>query len=322
MHCTCNQIDLNQTAKLLMAKDNIYILCHQSPDGDTLGSAMALYLALKKLNKKSKILCNDVIPQKYDYIFGSLEIDDFSPEYIVAVDVADIGLLGKELSKIIKKVDLCIDHHGSNTKYAQNLFLNPHAAATTEIIYNLLVSMNINIDNQIAECIYTGLSTDTGCFKYTNVTPKTHRVAAYMIEAGARAAMINKIMFDTKTKEKLKLEQMVLNNIEFYFDYRCAVICVTNEMINVSKATESDMDGISSLPRQIEGVMIGVTIREKNDNEFKISVRTGPEIDASKICANFEGGGHPAAAGCLIKDDLSTVKQKLLAVIENYIKLL
>ena len=170
-------VSLHDAVKLLLEADDIYLLCHQYPDGDTLGSAAALYLGLRQKGKRVSIRCGDPIPQKYDYMFEGIEFPDFEPQFICAVDIADPQLLGQRLSPYAQRVDLCIDHHGSNTKYARQYVIRPEAASTTEIMYDLLFTMEAEITSQIADCIYTGITTDTGCFRYTNATSRTYIVA-------------------------------------------------------------------------------------------------------------------------------------------------
>lgn len=308
-------VSLNNIAKILEKNDNFYILSHQYPDGDTLGSAFALCYALQHKGKNARVLCSDSIPHKFEFMYENIEEQNFEAKYIISVDVADTQLLGDKLSIYSDKINLCIDHHASNRKYAENYFVDSSAAATTEIIYELINIMGVKIDVNIANCIYTGISTDTGCFKYTNATPKTYRIAADMMEIGIDAASINRAMFDTKSRARLEVERQVLDNMEFFYDSRCSVIYLTNDMVNQANAKDGDVDGLASIPRQIEGVVVGVTMREKEDNIFKISVRTDGKIDASKICAEFGGGGHPAAAGCTISGGLQKAKSEIVKAI-------
>lgn len=314
------EIKLEEIPAFLKEKDKFYILTHQYPDGDTLGSACALALALQRLGKKAKVLCSDIIPKKYDLLFEGLKKQNFEPECIISVDVADVQLLGNKLEKFATKIDLSIDHHASNKKFAMHQYTEPGSAATAEIIYNLLKIMDAEIDTAIANCIYTGISTDTGCFRYANATPRSYRIAADMLEKGIDACEINRIMFDMKSRERLEIERRVLDSMEFYCDNKCAMIYVTRDMMKKASATDADVEGLASIPRQIEGVLVGVTLREKKDGSFKISVRTDEKINASLICEKFGGGGHICAAGCSISDNLNEAKKKLANVISSFIK--
>lgn len=310
-------ITLESAAKTLLSKDKILILTHRSPDGDTIGSGYALAMALRKLGKSVKVDCTDPFPEKYSYFTDKLEKLEFDEEFVVSVDIADTKLLGEKLSDYADKIDLCIDHHGSNTKYAKEYYVEASAAAAAQVIAKLIRFMNVEFDKDIANAIYTGITTDTGCFRYTNVTAETHRIAADMIDCGAESGMINRLMFETKSRSRLEIERRVMDSIQFYLDGRCAIAYATIDMMKESGAVDSDMEGVSSLPRQIEGVMAGITLREKNNGKFKVSVRTTDELDASAICANFGGGGHKAAAGCMITGTLNEAIEQIIEVVRQ-----
>lgn len=310
-------IMLESAAKTLLSKDKILILTHRSPDGDTIGSGYALAMALRKLGKSVKVDCTDPFPEKYSYFTDKLEKLEFDEEFVVSVDIADTKLLGEKLSDYADKIDLCIDHHGSNTKYAKEYYVEASAAAAAQVIAKLIRLMNVDFDKDIANAIYTGITTDTGCFRYTNVTAETHRIAADMIDCGAESGMINRLMFETKSRSRLEIERRVMDSIQFYLDGRCAIAYATIDMMKESGAVDSDMEGVSSLPRQIEGVMAGITLREKNNGKFKVSVRTTDELDASAICANFGGGGHKAAAGCMITGTLNEAIEQIIEVVRQ-----
>lgn len=310
-------ITLESAAKTLLSKDKILILTHRSPDGDTIGSGYALAMALRKLGKSVKVDCTDPFPEKYSYFTDKLEKLEFDEEFVVSVDIADTKLLGEKLSDYADKIDLCIDHHGSNTKYAKEYYVEASAAAAAQVIAKLIRLMNVEFDKDIANAIYTGITTDTGCFRYTNVTAETHRIAADMIDCGAESGMINRLMFETKSRSRLEIERRVMDSIQFYLDGRCAIAYATIDMMKESVAVDSDMEGVSSLPRQIEGVMAGITLREKNNGKFKVSVRTTDELDASAICANFGGGGHKAAAGCMITGTLNEAIEQIIEVVRQ-----
>ena len=308
---------LESAAKTLLSKDKILILTHRSPDGDTIGSGYALAMALRKLGKSVKVDCTDPFPEKYSYFTDKLEKLEFDEEFVVSVDIADTKLLGEKLSDYADKIDLCIDHHGSNTKYAKEYYVEASAAAAAQVIAKLIRLMNVEFDKDIANAIYTGITTDTGCFRYTNVTAETHRIAADMIDCGAESGMINRLMFETKSRSRLEIERRVMDSIQFYLDGRCAIAYATIDMMKESGAVDNDMEGVSSLPRQLEGVMAGITLREKNNGKFKVSVRTTDELDASAICANFGGGGHKAAAGCMITGTLNEAIEQIIEVVRQ-----
>lgn len=310
---------MQPAALLLQERDKILILSHASPDGDTLGSACALMHGLIAMGKTVFFQCGDEIDKKFAYLFEGLELSAGEPDTIVSVDVADKNLLGTLRETYENRIDLAIDHHASHVPFAKETLLRPECGANTEIIYGLLVELGVSITPAIADCIYTGLSTDTGCFRFSNVTPETHRIAAAMMEYGARAAEINKVMFDTKSRAQTDAEAKAMLSIEYYHSGRCALISVTREMMLQSGVTDTELDAIVARPRQIAGVLIGVTLKEKTDGHFKASVRTNGPADASAVCKYLGGGGHKGAAGCSIRGPLADAKMKILAACEAHL---
>lgn len=313
----CRDFNLKQTAKFLKKHDNYVILTHSSPDGDTLGAAYALFYGLKETGKSAEVLCPDLIPVKFK--FFARETDHVSKENmtVIAVDVADAKLLGSLEEMFGDKVDLCIDHHISNTRYASALCLDSKASATCEVIYELLETMKVNINDITANALYTGIATDTGCFKYSNVTAKTHEIAAKLYENGIDAAEINRVMFDTKSKQLLELEKMVLDTAEYHFDNKCILLCVTTEMLKQTGCSEADLDSIAVISRSVEGVIAGATVKQTGEDKFKVSLRTYPPVNASDVCQQLGGGGHKAAAGATVEGTLDEVKEKVLLAIKT-----
>ncbi len=313
-------IDLKTAIKRLNEKDNIVILLHQFPDGDTIGCGYSLYFALKKLGKTVRVECCDKIGDRYSYITKNATFIDFEPEFVVAVDVADIKLLGSK-SDEYKQIDLCIDHHGSNCGYATETYVDSSAAAACEIIYEVVKALNDNIDENCANALYTGISTDTGCFKFTNTTAKTHRIAADLMDKGADFGEINRIMFETNSKARIEVETSALNSLKYACDGKVAIMTISKEMRKTSGAKDSELEGITSLPRTIEGVVLGLTIRERdNVNICKVSARSHAPIDASEFCAHFGGGGHARAGGCEIELPVEKTFEKLVEIAEKMLK--
>ncbi len=313
-----NRIDVKECAALLKEYDNYLILSHRNPDGDTLGSAFALKRALDLMGKKSTVRCNDDIHPKFSYLWENIDNGEIAFDKIISVDVADKKLLGEEFeAKYGDRVFLCIDHHMSNREYAENLLLEDRAAAAV-VIYEVICALGVEITPEIANCIYTGLATDTGCFMFSNTTPTVHRTAAEVMEKGADYTLINRLMFETRTLSYIRLEQMAVASIESYFDGKCAIMTITQEMFRESGSNAGECDGIASLPRKIEGVNIGVTIREQTNGKWKVSLRTTEPYDAAEICGKFGGGGHNRAAGCEFDCSLDDTKAKLLDVISEF----
>ncbi len=289
------RIDIKECARLLSEKDDILILTHAHPDGDTLGSGFALCRALLKLGKFCSVVNEAEIPAKYSYLFDDIAITHFKPQFVVAVDVATPNLLGALEGKY--HIDLCIDHHITNTEYADYLLLEDVPAAC-QTMYYVIKELGAEIDKRMAESLYTGLSTDTGCFRYASTTAQTYRVAADLIELGADNGMINRLMFETKTKTYAKLERLALESMSFFDDDRIAVITVTQDMYNQTGSNEQETEALAPLTRQIEGVEIGVIIKEKPDGTCKASIRTFEKVNAAELAKMFSGGGHPQAAAC------------------------
>lgn len=305
-------VNLNETAEFLKEHDNYYILTHQSPDGDTMGSGFGLCFALRKMGKKANVLCSDEFPKRYGFMYESCEPQKFSPETFVAVDVADRKLLGS-LAQYGDYVDLCIDHHVSNEHYAERLLLYPEASATCEVVFQVLSEMNAELDKRIAECLYTGIATDTGCFKYANTTRLAHIIAAQLMEYGIDLERINREMFDIKSMARLKVEQYINSAMEYYLDEKCAMAAVTLDTIRKTGLAQEEFEGIAGMSVQLEGVQVGVIIKEKSEGKFKVSMRSASDIDVSAICAKFGGGGHVKAAGCTLEGSLHDVKLRILS---------
>lgn len=308
-----------QAARLLLEANDILILTHQYPDGDTLGSGYALCRALLGAGRRARVACADPIPEKYDYMLDGLEEPDFEPAFICAVDVADPKLLGS-LRRYEGSIRLCIDHHGSNVQYAEHLLLDAQSTATAMLVADVIRKLGVPVDKPIADCLYTGIATDSGCFKYSNTTAATHRLAAELMDRGADYAAINRSMFDIKSRARVELERLALESMKFYLGGRCAVMVITNDMVEASGAKENDMEGLAPLPRQIEGVWVGVTLRQKADGAFKVSVRTGTHADASAICVKLGGGGHVCAAGCAMAGPAEDAIARILSVVADTVE--
>lgn len=315
------KIDFSSAVSRLRENDDFIILTHASADGDTLGGGFALLLALQSLGKRAKLLNNDPIPEKYRFLVA--EGDEVSQEnaFVVSVDVADTVLLGKEIeAQYANRVDLAVDHHLTNRLFAKESYVEGDSASVCEVVYLIIKALGVTVDEKIATALYTGCSTDTGCFRYSNVTPRTHRIAAELIEAGAKHSDVNVRMFETKKPGFLKLQSLCVANMELYFGGRVSVILITQEMLSRCGCGEEDCDAIVALSRQIEGVEAGVTFKEKKDGSHKVSVRTGEGLDAAKICSVFGGGGHERAAGCQFDCGAEEAKKSVLEQLKVFLK--
>ncbi len=310
---------IKKAAEFIKSNDNFCFLCHKRVDGDTLGAAYSLYYACVILNKNSVVKTyEDEVSERFSFIYPEKEvIEKFKIEHYVSVDVADLNLL-EEVYKN-KKISLCIDHHETNKIVADLKCVDEKSAATCEIIYLILKELGVKINKEIANCLYLGISTDTGCFKYKNVTSKTHKIAADLIELGADFYNINFIAFDKKSKNRLKLEALVIENLKYYFNDRCVIVFITKDVMNSSGASLEDCGSVSYIAASCEDALISITAKEEG-NGFKISVRTRGFCDASLFCKRFNGGGHKNASGCFIEGKKEEVLKELLKALKEEFK--
>ena len=307
--------DLKRAAKFLLDMDDIVILTHQNPDGDTLGSAFALYYTLEAKGKRVRVVNEKTIPKKYAFMFDKYIDTEFEPKCVVAVDIASTTLFGNGMEDFIGKVDLCIDHHKSNTDYAEQTLLNVNVAAACEIVYDVIIEMDGDISDDALLCVYTGISTDCGCFKYSNTTAKAHHIAALAISRGIDTYRVNQAMFESKSRAQLDIERLALQNLRFYHGGKCAAIVISHDLLCKTGAEESDLDALPAMTRQIQGVEVGVVVKERSEGEFKVSMRTGKHPDASLICSEFGGGGHAGAAGCTLYGEADEVVSKVIETV-------
>lgn len=301
--------------KMLGELDNVLLLTHRNPDGDALGSVFGLYRALKNMGKNVRVEV-DTVPASLAFLVDGEAFSQFSEDYVVTVDVADIKLLNDDqYNKYADRIYLAIDHHESHRDYSEHLFLDAQAAATCEMICDMLLSASQEISPELADCLYVGIATDTGCFRYSNVTAKTLLSAAALSERGARMGDINRHIFETKSWAYLEFEKLAMNSLKTYFDGKCAVLVITQEMYKAAGVTEGDTQAITALPRQIEGVLAGVVIKEREEGRFKISLRSNEPLWANEICKELGGGGHRYAAGCDVEGTAQQALEQILEVI-------
>ena len=304
--------NIEKTLKTLLSLDDITIITHIRPDGDTLGSAYALKHALEKSGKTVQVVCESEISPRYRFLTGgNSDIRHKCTSSIVCVDVADASMAGTTYEEFACNADVVIDHHSSNGGYGKCNLIDADAAACGEIVLKLCEMLG-DIDSVIATCLYTAISTDTGCFVYSNTTADTHEAAARLIRAGADSAALNKLLFRTKSHAAFEIERRALESLEYFYDNTVTCMRIELDWINELSASEDDMEGISSIPARIKGVKAAVTFRQTDKNTYKLSVRTNGDIDAAAVCKFFGGGGHKMAAGCNMTGDYNELK-KLMA---------
>ncbi len=283
-------------AALLRANDNILLVTHSRPDGDTLCSAAALCSALRRLGKNAGLYNNPEITESYmDFVRPYLWESIPEKVYIVSVDTADVRMFPKDFDG---EVDLAIDHHASNPGFGKENCIFGHKAACGEIILELIEELCGCLTPDEANLAYAAISTDTGCFCYGNTNPDTLRAAAKVIEYGAENGRLNKQLFRSMSFSRLKLEGLIYANMRSVRNNTVNVAVVTLDMMNEAGATEDDCDDLANLAGKVKGSVVAITVRELAEGRSKASVRTNDQVNASDICARFGGGGHAMAAGC------------------------
>ncbi len=312
-----NSMTNKETLEFLRRRDHYLIVNHRRPDGDAVGSAAALCLGLRALGKTAHIWHNPQTTERHRPYLAGLETETVAENAtIVSVDMATENLLPLNGEQFAGRFELSIDHHMSNEGYARYTNVQPQCAACGELLLEILRELG-PITAEMANALYLAISTDTGCFQYSNVTGNTLRAAAELKDLGADTYAINKVMFGTKTISRLRLEAALTESVEFYAQGLVGLCVMTQELLDHVGATADDTDDISGFARGILGVQIGVMLQELREGGTKVSLRTGQDYNASAICATLGGGGHRAAAGCTIDGDVETAKQKILEAIAD-----
>ena len=310
-------LTVSETAALLRSFDNVLILTHVRPDGDTVGCAAALCAGLRALGKTAYLLPNPELTDTTAPYFRPYEAPaDFLPDKVVSTDIATLGLLPENAKRDAGRIDLAIDHHPSFEHFGAANIVRPEAAACGELMYSILAHLG-PITAEMALPLYVAVSTDTGCFAYGNTTANTHAVAAALMSTGIDYHTVNKVFFRTKSRKRMQLEGAMLSTAEFYDRDRVAVLSVPISLMEKVGATESDAEDLSALGGQIEGVDCAITMRELRPDVWKMSVRTGARINATQMCGLLGGGGHAMAAGCTIPSSPEKAKKMLLAVVDE-----
>ena len=309
---------INEAARWLLERDHFLILTHRRPDGDAVGSALALCLGLRSIGKDAWIWANPQFTPRYEARLAGLTRQDAAENaVIVAVDLASETLLPFGGEQFAGKTRLCLDHHPSNTGYAAETLVQAECGGCGELIWDVLEELGAKLDRAVAEAVYIAISTDTGCFRFNNTTARTFRTAAKCVDHGAEIGPINREHFEIKTKGRLRLEARIMDTIEFFADGKVAIACLPQSWVEELNVTEDDLDSISGFPRTIDGVCVGVMIRNSEPGKAKLSVRTAPGYNASAYCGRLGGGGHAAAAGCAVPGTLEDGKQAILAILRE-----
>ncbi|MBR1554352.1 MAG: bifunctional oligoribonuclease/PAP phosphatase NrnA [Oscillospiraceae bacterium] len=309
-----NLIDIPAVAGFLKNCEDAYILIHINPDGDCIGSGYSLQAVLKLLGKRSKVICADPIPERFHFLLPEEPEEDFPAKYIISVDCADETRFGELEETYAGKVQLCVDHHISNRYYAENLYVEPDASSACEVLYKIYRELGVKFTPQIAKCLYTGMATDTGCFKFSCTGADTHLFVSELMREfpEIRYDLINRAMFDVKSPSRIRAEMIMLSQMEYHLDGKCTLIWETKAICEENHINPKDTEGLTSLPLQPDGVEVGITLREQDDDWYRISLRSTDRVNVSEICERFGGGGHVRAAGCKLQGKPEQIREILL----------
>lgn len=297
-----NNITLPEIAERLKEKRRIALLSHIAPDGDTVGSAVGLAILLEGMGKRVTCLCDSPIP---DYIaFLGAERFFFSTDrkfqLVVSLDVASPQQLGRLAEKYADQVDIRIDHHALSTDFGKFNYCRPDAAAVCQIVTELAGYLG-GLTPKAAAALYVGMSTDTGGFRYSNTTPAALRAAADLLEAGAPAEEINDRLYERMSLDVLRSHTFFLDHMESYDDGKILLIPIEEEQRIAAGLSQESLEGLSSLARRIDGVRLGISLRQRAEGEFRVSMRSTREVDCAALCLLFGGGGHLRAAGATVR---------------------
>ena len=305
-------------AGYLEALDNVLLLTHVRPDGDTIGSAAALCRALRDCGQTAYLLPNPEITATYaPYAAPYWAPEGWQAEHIVSVDIADASLLPENAQSYRDRIELAIDHHPSQTFFARNTCLEADSAACGEIVYEIIQHLTA-LTADIALPLYVAVSTDCGGFQYGNTTARTHRIAAALMDV-VDVAAVNKTFFRTKSRVRLAMESRMVADMKLFDHQRVVVMEIPLSLRQEMQATDADIEELSALPALVEGTDCGVTLRELRPGTVKVSVRTGPRVDACALCRILGGGGHHAASGATVEGTLDEARMAVLAAYRKVI---
>ena len=308
-----------ECARFLRGNDRFTIITHGGPDGDTLGSAAALCLGLRQIGKVAHVLENPQISEKFLYLVEGLTkpaVED--TDVLVAVDVAGVRMIPEEVRPLADKIALRIDHHGSGVSFAEQELVDSAAAACSEIIYDLLSLLDVELDAAIANALYTAVATDTGCFRFANATGNSFALASACAYVSPDIYRINQKLFDTVTLGRLRLQSWVVEHMQVLQDGKIVVCAIPADIQEKLNLADEDMGNLSGFLRSIEGVKMAATVRQDNEGHTGFSVRAVPGCDAAAVCEKLGGGGHKGAAGAGMVDvTMEDAMQALLAALPD-----
>lgn len=317
-----SEIELDKIIDIINNNNKFVIFTHESPDGDAIGSSLALYMGLTSLKKEV-----DVIVDDYAACFNFLsDRDKIKKEARGKYDVSiALDCATKERLYDVNNnfnnanYTISIDHHASNTFYADVNYVEDRSPAVCKTLVKIMKRLNINLTKEIGEALITGIITDSGGFRYDTVDDETFEIAANILDLGVNISEIYFKTFGQQTKAQFKLTNIATSRLKFLNDERIALTYVTLEDIKKTNAKTGDHEGIVDIGRNIEGVDVSIFLREADKDLYKVSFRSNNDIDVSEIAKTFDGGGHSKAAGCIIEDKLDVAIKKLVKETKKYL---
>ena len=310
--------DRNRIIELITEKDIFNLISHMLPDGDSVGSLLAMGQSLRKLGKKVNMFAPGRIPLKYSFLKGAeliLNDEDLfdSSHVVIVLDSSDADRLGILKDRVLESPEMInIDHHVTNQQYGTLNYVDPDASATGEIVFSLLEPLKVELDFDLAEALYVAISTDTGSFKYDNTTAYTHTVIAKLLQTGISPGALSQKIFDERPLSFYILLKEALSSLEMYLNRTVAIMTISNDIRIRSGASTDDLDGIVNYTRNIEGIELGILFYVELENEVKVGFRS-KRLDVSLLAGKLNGGGHVRAAGCRMHGSFEAVKEKVLA---------
>lgn len=305
-----------EVAKLIQSRQSFLVTTHVNPDGDGLGAESALYLALKKLGKKVRVVNHDPLPHRFTYLpfAAAYETSDNLPPHEVCF-VLDAGNFGR-IREGVRREEFAtlvnIDHHYSNDGYGDYNLVVPEASATGEIVYRLLQALKVKVDRGIAESVYTSIVTDTGRFRYSNTTPQVLRLAADLADAGADVSHVSEHIFGDISKEAMELTRLALATVKATDGGTIASMVLTRSDFLKSGASDDDTENLINLVRNLDTVKIAIFLKERADGQIKLSLRSKNGVNVANIAGKFNGGGHAYAAGATLAGPLDKALREIL----------
>ncbi|WP_206457819.1 DHH family phosphoesterase [Anaerovorax sp. IOR16] len=313
---------LKEIGSQLLSANRILLFPHMQIDGDAYGSAVALCLALRNLGKEVYVLLEDEVPAFLSFLTCDFCLEGEPPfdsaDIAIAIDCSDVGRFEKRKDWYFKgNVTICLDHHMTTGVFADFNYIDSSAAATGEIIYDLLKVMNCDFNAEIANALYAAITTDTGNFRYSNTTKRTHLIVADLYDTGLDHTKVCVEIYENVRRERVKLSADALKDMQLFCDGSAGLVSVTQKMLEVNHTSMEETEGIIDTLKSIEGIEIAALLKEKEKEIIKVSLRAKSYGNVANIAQKFHGGGHIKAAGCTIHDSLDNAKKMIIGAIEE-----